>query len=588
MTSLDAALSLAREGFPVFPLAPGSKAPATPNGFKDASRNPATIRQMWSDPSYGVAVATGHGLAVLDFDVPEAHGEDSDGLRTLARLIKEHGKIPRTPQVKTPGGGRHLWMLADRETTSRSGIAPGLDLKAKGGYVVAPPTRIGDGEYSWVNPITPDGLAPLPDWITSLAPERKSEPIPGIIFDGEGRERHLVSLAGSLRRRGLGEEAILDALRAFNARQIKPPKPDQDLARIARSIARYAPEDAGEGVKAIRPPKDEAVAETKRLSNYPVRVPGRDLVKEEVPEIKTLSLVGQTGFIPVGLATLVASYPKSGKTTLIYRCLLDWIDEGRSVVYLTEEPRYIWNHRLRGGLDIKRPLKQDGLMIIFGRGIAPKDLLKAAFDGDEDIVVVDTLRHLLRFTQETDNSALAREIAPWIEQAEASGKTLIGLHHEIKAGGEHGRGIAGGHALLGIFDQAVEIRRREGNADPRHRVVSAMGRLTTPEEFVYSLEDGDLVALGKTGAVSRDSVRERVLEAVASSPGPMTREEVREAVGSPQPATGAVKDVLQALAGEGKITRAGSGKRGDPYLWSAILPDYVASPEELERLLLED
>jgi putative DNA primase/helicase len=122
LSVLESALALAKWGLPVFPLRPRSKLPATSRGFKDASRNPAVIREWWGrNPRYGVAIATGHRVAVLDVDTVEGHG--ADGPDTLGRLEREHGALPRTPESLTPTGGRHVWFLAPPGTKTRPGFA---------------------------------------------------------------------------------------------------------------------------------------------------------------------------------------------------------------------------------------------------------------------------------------------------------------------------------------------------------------------------------------------------------------------------------------------------------------------------------
>ena len=67
-------------GWKVFPLTKNTKTPATPNGFKDASTDPRTIK-----PGQNVGIATGKGLLVLDID--RKHGKDGVGSSPASRAM---------------------------------------------------------------------------------------------------------------------------------------------------------------------------------------------------------------------------------------------------------------------------------------------------------------------------------------------------------------------------------------------------------------------------------------------------------------------------------------------------------------------
>ena len=60
-----------------------------------------------------------------------------------------------------------------------------------------------------------------------------------------GRNAHLASLAGTMRRRGMSVTAILAALAEENRVNCSPPLDDKELKTIARSVGRYAPAEAG-------------------------------------------------------------------------------------------------------------------------------------------------------------------------------------------------------------------------------------------------------------------------------------------------------------------------------------------------------
>lgn len=64
------------------------------------------------------------------------------------------------------------------------------------------------------------------------------------IADGS-RHKTLVSLAGSMRRRGMSAEAIYAALKVTNETQCQPPLDEQELVELCQDIARrYAPENS--------------------------------------------------------------------------------------------------------------------------------------------------------------------------------------------------------------------------------------------------------------------------------------------------------------------------------------------------------
>jgi len=112
---------------------------------------------------------------VVDVDPP--HGGD-DSLRAL---LSGHGPLPDTAVVRTGSGGRHLYFAHPGRAVRNSAgtrLGPGLDVRADGGYVIAPPSRHASGAaYSW-GPARQ--LAPLPGWLIDrlVAPEHKPAPAP--------------------------------------------------------------------------------------------------------------------------------------------------------------------------------------------------------------------------------------------------------------------------------------------------------------------------------------------------------------------------------------------------------------------------
>jgi hypothetical protein len=179
-TMLDAALTYAARGIPVFPIRAGDKKPLTAHGFKDASVDERVIRGWWRRwPRANIGIPTGarSGLDVLDVD--PRHG----GTESLARLTADYGPLPRTVTAETGGGGLHYAFAHDPSAPpliNRSGVPgyPGLDVRTTGGYIVVAPSVHESGErYQWRQDPRDTPSTPMPEWLRQLL-QRPSSPAP--------------------------------------------------------------------------------------------------------------------------------------------------------------------------------------------------------------------------------------------------------------------------------------------------------------------------------------------------------------------------------------------------------------------------
>lgn len=150
---LDAAIAYAEFGWPVFPLKPRGKQPATRHGFKDATTNPRHIKSWWdTNPNHNIGLATGHAFDVIDIDPPQGTYSYlellNDGLNDLPDA---HG------MVATASGGIHLYVKPTGKGNA-AGVRPGIDYRGLGGYVVAPPSTLGERGWSWTWTVKPSPL----------------------------------------------------------------------------------------------------------------------------------------------------------------------------------------------------------------------------------------------------------------------------------------------------------------------------------------------------------------------------------------------------------------------------------------------
>ena len=148
--------------FPVFALR-ADKRPATPHGFKDATDDPALIREQFSQPDAAlIGVPTGHvsGLFVLDVD-PEGLG--------WYEANKSGLPVTRTQRTRRDGYHVVMRMPAQHVGSSASKVAPGVDIRADGGYVVWWRTEGLEVEHA-------GAYADAPQWLVDAATARPSAP----------------------------------------------------------------------------------------------------------------------------------------------------------------------------------------------------------------------------------------------------------------------------------------------------------------------------------------------------------------------------------------------------------------------------
>jgi hypothetical protein len=171
MSFLAQALALAEQGFYVFPLRQNSKLPAIDDFPNRATRDPEQIKKWWLDPvlnleqGYNIGVSTtryngSQALVVVDVD--------NKGLKSgsdeLLKLELSGFDFNRTVTAVTPTGGLHLvYRAKEAVKQGASVLAPGLDIRSKGGYIVGQGSVIDGVPYRWQQGHTL--VEPCPEWI---------------------------------------------------------------------------------------------------------------------------------------------------------------------------------------------------------------------------------------------------------------------------------------------------------------------------------------------------------------------------------------------------------------------------------------
>lgn len=160
---LDAARAYAAMGWLVLPIRPGTKLPSCRRGVHDATTVDDQIPRLWRGGTADVAVAGGGPARLVILDV------DGDaGRAALETLSAELGPLPDTRRARTPRGGEHLYFVlpgaCDQAAIKNSVklLGTDLDVRSRGGYVVAPPSP----GYVWLDERAPAALPPA--WVDRL------------------------------------------------------------------------------------------------------------------------------------------------------------------------------------------------------------------------------------------------------------------------------------------------------------------------------------------------------------------------------------------------------------------------------------
>jgi putative DNA primase/helicase len=228
-----------------------AKHPMTDHGVKDATTDRHQIRTWWTEgPEANIGIAVGREAGILVLDIDPRHG----GKDTIEQLKRELGLLPDTVTGLTGGGGHHLIFkhpaFRIRKDTAGKLLGPGIDVLSDGSIMIAPPSRHASGKrYRWEEGKSFRYLEPaaLPRrWEERLS--RDGSPVDGtdaegVVREGE-RNNYLASIAGALQRSGASQKAVSAALVAENEAKCRPPLHNDEVLRIATSIAKYPPERA--------------------------------------------------------------------------------------------------------------------------------------------------------------------------------------------------------------------------------------------------------------------------------------------------------------------------------------------------------
>ena len=481
---LEAALLYASWGWPVLPCREGAKSPACAHGVLDATTDAAQIMAWWrAMPNANIGVACGERSGITVFDIDPRN----DGDVSWSNWSTEHGALDDGATQLTAGGGQHH--IADYTPDLVScELVKGVDVLSNGRYFIASPSSVNGNRYEWEGSSSPlDGVAPArvsEDWINAIKANHGRKTLAadsngGVIAVG-GRNAAMAALGGAMRRSGFAEAEILAALAVANETRCSPPLSHAEIIRIAKSVARYAPDtdavtDAAlaqtgaVAINALLARHDQQVAQEPQVpeqSDY-YMTRGTDFLVQPAPLKWAIK-----GWIPEGVTAMIFGESGAGKTFValdIACCIASGINwaacktKSGVVVYLAGEGNYGMRQRVASWAK-KHGVSNLDNFIVSNRGIgidAPDTAariiheVRALTDEPVSMVFIDTLNtHMLGEENSAKEARAFLNACSVVASALQSGVVII--HHTGNAAETKNR-ARGSSAWKGALDASILV-----------------------------------------------------------------------------------------------------------------------------------
>lgn len=223
------------------------KHPSINKGFYSATNKVEELQRLLKSRKYpNIGIRTGKisNLIALDID------PKNDGYESIKKL---KASWPITPTSETGSGGEHRLFtypinLIVKSTTD---LLPGVDIRAEGGYIVAPPSlHVSGRRYSWDTNFNLDSveIAPPPDWLIELILKKQKQKQESsintnwkdltnkMVIEG-GRNNHILKLCGHLIAKNVDVEVCFNLLSAINQTKCQPPLEADEILKILKFVA---------------------------------------------------------------------------------------------------------------------------------------------------------------------------------------------------------------------------------------------------------------------------------------------------------------------------------------------------------------
>jgi hypothetical protein len=392
-------------------------------------------------------------------------------------------------------------------------------------------------------------------------------PVDDEIREGTRRKK-LLSLAGSMRRRGMTADEIFAALRITNIKRCRPPLDESEVRGLCDDVeSRYKPaQDFPEDHEHF---DNELNEHSQGKVNHTLAFTTLDDLLVE-PEEETAFVWDKT--LPVGGFSICSAKPKVGKSTTA-RNLAVCISRGEpflgrdtqqgTVLYLCLEEKRA---------EVKKhfaAMQASGTDILIYTGATPENALNelavAIADYEPVLVIIDPLSRVLRVRDFNDYGGMSRGLEPFIDLARKLNTHILALHHDGKGERDGGDALLGSTALFGAVDCHIQMKKRE-----RRRTILTTNRYgeDLPETVIELQPDTGIIS--NHGDLETANLADKKNEVLAclGDDEELTEGDIKKRIGGKQ---GLISKAIRELFDSGQLSRSGQGKRGNPYLYRKVV-----------------
>ena len=497
---LGAAKAAVARGFRIFPLWPGTKKPAINEWQIKATSDLDLVEKVWSQLDYNIGILC-DDMIVLDADCKGGRS----GLEDLAAL-----NLPETYTVRTPTGGLHAYFRGPNVSNSVGKLAPGIDVRSKGGFVVGAGSVIGERCYTIEHGAL---LADAGDALVQACGKVRADdvrPTTAVVLDTEAAVAAAVAyleaappavedkggddltfrIACFLKDFGVSETVAVDLMMAHWNDRCVPPWDQEGIEKKCENAFRYGENRpgsknptlwfAGVDMSAMSPPADDSDEDAHYYdpATTPLDTNRRWLFHKITPVGGLAMLLGASG---------------AGKTFLACRkahCLataapffgVEPAEVGGTIIIAAGSEGYGFNDKMAalgggplpiGMIEADMLRNPDNLTRLLMRLVKVAAKMQVRFGVPLRLVILETLS--ASGLVEDENSASQCSYA--MNALSAIGKRLgvlvLVTHHPSK-GGSSSRGSS---SLINSADYVIEIKREPGHQVREVELIKARGAM---------------------------------------------------------------------------------------------------------------